>query len=86
MAHDYSAYIRDVFCALREAAAEARREKIANPTTAQYYEGRETALIEALLTMQTRAKAFMIPSDDIGVGDFDPLMDPLEPPDATRDL
>jgi hypothetical protein len=83
---DYAAYIRDLFYMFREAAAEALRDKVGRPGEAPYHEGREMAYIEVLLRMQSQADAFMIPREDVGLADFDPLKDPLDPPSPSRNL
>jgi hypothetical protein len=83
---DYAAYIRDLFYMFREAAAEAQQDKVRCPNEARYHEGREMAYVEALLRMQSQADAFMIPREDVGLAEFDPLKDPLEPPKPSRDL
>jgi hypothetical protein len=81
---DYAAYIRDLFYLFREAAARAQRDKATFPTEARFHEGREMAYVEALLRMQSQADAFMIPREDVGLASFDPLKDPLEPPETGR--
>ena len=79
-----AAYVRDLFYLLREAAAEARRDKGARPEEAPYHEGREAAYIEALLRMQSQADAFMIPRKELGLDGFDPLSDALDPSGPDR--
>ena len=83
---DCTAYVRDLFYLFREAAAEARRDKEGRPEEARYHEGREMAYVEVLLRMQSQADAFMIPRAELGLGDFDPLKDPLEPRKPARNL
>jgi hypothetical protein len=86
MNSDYAAYVRDLFHLFREAAAEAQRDKKARPEEARYHEGREMAYVEVLLRMQSQADAFMIPRAEVGLDDFDPLKDRLQPPKAGRNL
>ena len=59
---------------------------MSRPEEARYHEGREMAYVEALLRMQSQADAFMIPREELGLADFDPLRDSLEPPKPSRDL
>lgn len=68
----------------REAAAEARRTKASRPDQAAYHEGREVAYVEALMLMQSQADAFMMSRQALGMADFDPLNDVLEPPKPSR--
>jgi hypothetical protein len=83
---DYAGYVRDLAYLLREAAAEARQAKTEKVEAKQFYEGRESALIEALLFMQSQADSFAIPREEFGLDGFDPLTDPLAPPTTSRDL
>lgn len=83
---DYAEYIRDVVYLLREAADEARKSKNKTAEGKQFHEGRESALIEVLLMMQSRADSFALPRNAIGLDAFDPLKDPLAPPKPNRDL
>ena len=83
---DYSAYVRDLVYLLREAAADARRRKAADPNESHFHEGRESAFIEALLFMQSQADSFAIPRKEFELDAFDPLKDPLDPPNPGRDL
>ena len=45
-----------------------------------HQEGREAAFVESLLMRQSQADAFMIPREEVGLAGFDPLNDPLDPP------
>jgi hypothetical protein len=84
MRTDVALYVRDLFYLLREAAADAEREKHSRSGDATYHEGRQMAYVEVLLLMQSQADAFMIPREELGMNGFDPLKDPLQPPDASR--
>jgi hypothetical protein len=76
---DYAAYIRDLVYLLREAGAEAQRERKQNPGSG-FEQGRALAYIEVLSLMQNQADSFMIAREEVGLAGFDPLNDPLEPP------
>ena len=82
---NYAAYVRDLVYLFREAAAEARKNK-ANATEPAYHEGRERAYIEVLLLMQSQADSFAIGRERLGLANFNPLTDKLEPPDPARNL
>jgi hypothetical protein len=86
MDHDIAAYVRDLFYRFREAAAEAQRNALSRPSEARYHEGRQMAYVEALLLMQSQADAFMLPRGELGMDGFDPLRDPLQPPDPSCNL
>jgi hypothetical protein len=76
---DYAAYIRDLVYLLREAGAEAQRERKQNPDSG-FEQGRALAYIEVLSLMQNQADSFMIAREEVGLAGFDPLNDPFEPP------
>jgi len=76
---DYTAYIRDLVYLLREAGAEAQRERMKTPDS-EFAQGRALAYIEVLSRMQNQADSFMIPRASLGLDGFDPLNDPLDPP------
>ncbi len=77
---DVAGYVRDLVHLIREDAAEARRDKAARPPSERlYFEGREAALTEVLLAMQSQADAFLIRREELGLDGFDPLGDTLDP-------
>jgi hypothetical protein len=82
--HDYASYLRDLVVLLREAGAEAQRNKKREPDFVRYHEGREMAYIEVLSLMQNQADSFLIPRETIGLAGFDPVNDPLEPNPSNR--
>ena len=72
-------YVRDLFYSFRESASEARYNKVNLPSDKAYHEGREMAYIEVLMKMQSLADSFMIPQASLGIADFDPLVDEIDP-------
>jgi hypothetical protein len=78
----HSLYVRDLFYLIREAAAVARERR--EETGSAFEEGRETAFVEVLTTMQHQADAFTIDRNALGMSGFDPLIDPLDPKVANR--
>jgi len=72
-------YVRDLFYSFRESASEARHDKSVLPSDKSYHEGREMAYIEVLMKMQSLADSLMIPRATLGIADFDPLVDDIDP-------
>jgi hypothetical protein len=71
-------YLRDLVYLLRRTGAEAQRKSEAEDS--DYERGRAMAYVEILSLMQNQADSFMIPRDEILLSGFDPVNDPLDPP------
>jgi hypothetical protein len=72
------AYIANLFSEFRALAARARAKRVAAPEDIGAFV-RETELVAMLDMMRRRAALFDIELDAVGMANFDPLVDELDP-------
>lgn len=74
---DCQNYIADVFSIFRAMAAQANAEHVAHSDPVAL--AKKTTLVTVLAIMQMEAKTFEVDLDAVGMANFDPLVDELDP-------
>jgi hypothetical protein len=75
---DCQAYIANLFSDLRSLAARARAKRVAAPQDIGAF-ARETELVAILDMMRRHAALFDIELEAVGMANFDPFVDELDP-------
>jgi len=73
--------LRELVFIFRKVGSQAKAEQASGAEAQRcFHEGREAAFREALSFMKSHADIFGIPSERIGLGEFDPMVDELSLP------